>query len=207
MFCLSTDLELAQQGLQVVVLEANRIAWGASGRSGGQMIFGYGCDMPVLEKAAGKNIAKAFWDTSLEGMTLIRQRVAQYQIECNLQPGHLHAAIKPRHMHELQDWQQSLAQDYNYHSLQLWQQQALQEQLASKRYLGGLYDSNSGHLHPLNYTLGLARAALNAGVKIFEHSPLTKCLTSSGQHLCHTPEGQRTKQFSPQHNLTIRRSQ
>ncbi|MDP6969141.1 MAG: FAD-binding oxidoreductase [Gammaproteobacteria bacterium] len=186
---LSAALELAQQGLQVAVLEANCIAWGASGRSGGQMIFGYGCDMSVLEKAAGKNIAKAFWDMSLEGMALIRQRIDQHQIDCNLQDGHLHAAIKPRHMQELQAWQQSLQEDYGYQSLQLWQQQDLHEHIASKRYLGGLYDSNSGHLHPLNYTLGLAQAALNAGVKIFEQSPVIKVDTSTGQHLCHTPKG------------------
>ncbi|HCH23402.1 MAG TPA: FAD-dependent oxidoreductase [Oceanospirillaceae bacterium] len=187
---LSAALELAQQGFNVAVLEANCIAWGASGRSGGQMIFGYGCDMPVIEKLAGKTHAKAMWDMSLEGMDLIRQRIDVHQIACHLQHGHLHAAIKPRHMHELESWQQDLEQDYGYQSLQMWQADDLQDKIASKRYLGGLYDANSGHIHPLNYTLGLAQACLQAGVDIYENSPVTKLNSQSGKHACHTPNGQ-----------------
>ena len=46
---LSAALNLAERGYKVTVLEANLVGWGASGRSGGQMIFGYGCDMSVIE--------------------------------------------------------------------------------------------------------------------------------------------------------------
>ncbi len=187
---LSAALELVQQGFQVAVLEANCIAWGASGRSGGQMIFGYGCDMPVIEKAAGSTAAKAIWDMSLEGMDLIRQRISQHQIDCDLQAGHLHAAIKPRHMQELQQWHDDLVNNYSYQSLSLWQQAELQDQIDSQRYLGGLFDSNSGHIHPLNYTLGLAQAALSAGVQIYEHSPVRKHVTSAGKQLCQSDQGQ-----------------
>ena len=187
---LSTALEPANQGFSVAVLEANCIAWGASGRSGGQMIFGYGCDMPVIEKFTGKNNAKAIWDMSLEGIDLIRQRIEKYQIDCDLQQGHLHAAIKPRHMHELEAWIKALETDYGYQSLTLWQANELQQVMASTRYIGGLYDSNSGHIHPLNYTLGLAKAAMSAGVQIFEHSPVTKRQITNKQHACHTPQGQ-----------------
>jgi gamma-glutamylputrescine oxidase len=186
---LSAALELAQQGFKVAIIEANCIAWGASGRSGGQMIFGYGCDMPVIEKAAGKTTAKAIWDMSLEGMDLIRQRIHDHQIDCDLEHGHLHAAIKPRHMHELSAWRDDLEQNYDYQSLSLWQQADIPEHIATERYIGGLYDSNSGHIHPLNYTLGLAKAALEAGVQIYEHSPVRQHRQSNGKHQCHSDQG------------------
>lgn len=186
---LSAALELAQQGFKVAVMEANCIAWGASGRSGGQMIFGYGCDMPVIEKAAGQTIAKAIWDMSLEGMDLMRQRIHDHHIDCDLTHGHLHAAIKPRHMQELSEWCEDLQHTYGYDSLQLWQQPELQQQIATERYLGGLFDSNSGHIHPLNYTLGLAQAAQQAGVQIYAHSPVRKHSKHNGKQQCHSDDG------------------
>jgi gamma-glutamylputrescine oxidase len=189
---LSAALNLAERGYKVTVLEANLVGWGASGRSGGQIIFGFGCDMSVIEKSAGKTAAKAMWDMSVEAIDTLRQRVEQHQIQCDLQQGHLHAAIKPRQMHELEEWQASLEKDYGYASLSLWNQQKIQSQMASERYIGGLYDTNSGHIHPLNYTLGLAKAALDAGVIIYTDSSVTKVTRKSQANVCHTAQGQVT---------------
>ena len=74
---LSAALNLAERGYKVTVLEANLVGWGASGRSGGQMIFGFGCDMSVIEKSAGQIAAKAMWDMSVEAIDILRQRVDQ----------------------------------------------------------------------------------------------------------------------------------
>ncbi|MCS5558773.1 MAG: FAD-binding oxidoreductase, partial [Oceanospirillaceae bacterium] len=189
---LTAALNLAERGFKVTVLEANLVGWGASGRSGGQMIFGFGCDMPVIEKSAGKVAAKTMWDMSIEGIDLLRSRVQQHQIECDIKQGHLHAAIKPRHVTELEEWQASLEQDYGYPSLSLWDQDQVQQHMNSERYLGGLYDANSGHIHPLNYTLGLARAALAAGVTIYTASAVTKVTRKSKANLCVTAHGQVT---------------
>ena len=189
---LSVALNLAERGYKVTVLEANLVGWGASGRSGGQMIFGFGCDMSVIEKSAGKTAAKAMWDMSVEAIDTLRQRVDQHQIQCDLQQGHLHAAIKPPQMHELEEWQASLEKDYGYASLSLWNEQKVQSQMASERYIGGLYDTNSGHIHPLNYTLGLAKAALDAGVIIYTDSSVTKVTRKSQANVCHTAQGQVT---------------
>ena len=189
---LSAALNLAERGYKVAVLEANLIGWGASGRSGGQMIFGFGCDMSVIEKSAGKIAAKAMWDMSVEAIDILRQRVDQHQIQCDLQQGHLHAAIKPRQMRELEEWQGSLEQQYDYASLSLWSKQQVQSKMASERYIGGLYDANSGHIHPLNYTLGLAKAALDAGVSIYTASAVTKVTRKSKANICHTMQGQVT---------------
>ena len=189
---LSAALNLAERGYKVAVLEANLIGWGASGRSGGQMIFGFGCDMSVIEKSAGKIAAKAMWNMSVEAIDILRQRVDQHQIQCDLQQGHLHAAIKPRQMRELEEWQGSLEQQYDYASLSLWSKQQVQSKMASERYIGGLYDANSGHIHPLNYTLGLAKAALDAGVSIYTASAVTKVTRKSKANICHTMQGQVT---------------
>ncbi|MBT5630593.1 MAG: FAD-binding oxidoreductase [Oceanospirillaceae bacterium] len=187
---LSAALNLAERGYKVTVLEANLVGWGASGRSGGQMIFGYGCDMSVIEKSAGKVAARSMWDMSVEAIDVLRERVEQHHIRCDLQQGHLHAAIKPRQMNELEEWQHGLEKDYGYDSLALWDQQDVQLKMQSERYLGGLFDANSGHIHPLNYTLGLAQAALDAGVTIYTDSAVTKVTRKSQANVCQTAQGQ-----------------
>lgn len=170
----SAALSLAEKGYKVVVLEANRVGWGASGRSGGQMIFGYACEQANLTRLMGHSASQSLWQTSLAAMNLMRSRIKQHHIECDLVEGHVHAAMKPRHMKELADWQRSLKNDFGYSSLRMWDHTQLRQQLASDAYIGGLYDANSGHVHPLNYTLGLVRAAELAGAVFYEHSTVTR---------------------------------
>lgn len=166
----SCALELAERGYSVIVLEAERVGWGASGRSGGQIIPGYSCGEPALRRMLGSADARRLWEMSLEAVELIRRRVSQYGIECDLKTGHLHAAIKPRQMRDLEAWARALEEGHAYAGLELWDRAAIQSRLASDRYLGGLFDSNGGHLHPLNYTLGLVRAADRAGARFHEGS-------------------------------------
>lgn len=166
---LSAALELAEAGYRVVVLEAQRIGWGASGRNGGQVIFGFGCGEAKLAALLGREDARRLFDWSVEGVQLIHERRGRYGIDCDWRDGHMHVAIKPRQVTELQTWQRELEHDYGY-PLPWWDREQLRAQLDSPRYLGGLCDVRSGHLHPLKYALGLGRAAMAAGVRIFEHS-------------------------------------
>ncbi|WP_432464248.1 NAD(P)/FAD-dependent oxidoreductase [Agarivorans sp. QJM3NY_33] len=170
----TTALELAEKGYKVILLEGERVAWGASGRSGGQAIFGWAAEQSTLEKMMGKDDAKKMWDLSVESLAVTKQNIAKYNIDCDWQDGQSHVAIKPRHVKELKAWQAQLRDDYGYQGLQYWEQDQLKEQLASPRYLGALFDPNSGHLHPLNYTLGLVKAAELAGVSVYEASKVTK---------------------------------
>ncbi|HEX7374247.1 MAG TPA: FAD-binding oxidoreductase [Steroidobacteraceae bacterium] len=163
-------LELAERGQRVVLLEAQRIGWGASGRSGGQAIAGFGTSQENLVELAGTATARAMWDLSIEALHWVRERVARHGIDCDLQWGHVHAAVKPRQRDELLRHQQELETRYDYRSLRFLERGELRALLATKRYVAGLYDSGSGHLHPLNYTLGLAAAAEAAGVQICEAS-------------------------------------
>jgi gamma-glutamylputrescine oxidase len=169
---LSTAIELARAGLSVIVLEAKRVAWGASGRSGGQAIFGFGCDQAKITQAVGLADSKRLFDWSLEGLDLIKTRCAEFGIDCDWRDGHAHVPIKPRHITELKAWQRDLAENFGY-PLQWWEREQLQAVMPNERYLGALLDPRSGHLHPLKYTQGLANAALALGVRIFEDSPVT----------------------------------
>lgn len=170
---LSTALELAEAGYNVVVLEAERIGWGASGRNGGQLLPGFGCGESKLVSLVGREDARKLFDWSCDGIRLIHQRRERYGIDCDWRAGHATVAIKPRQIAELQTWQRELENDYSY-SMSWWDREQLHAQLDSPRYLGGLYDANAGHLHPLKYALGLGRAALVAGVRIFEASPVLR---------------------------------
>ncbi len=171
---LSAAIELAEAGRSVIVLEAQRVGWGASGRNGGQVIFGFGCDQSKLEALLGDEDARRLFDWSLEGIELIRTRCAKYGIDCDWRDGHAHVPIKPRQVSELRRLQDESAQRYGY-ALEWWDRERQHAEIASQRYLGALFDPRSGHLHPLKYTIGLARAALSLGVQIFEQSKVVEC--------------------------------
>lgn len=166
---LSTAIELAEAGYRVAVLEAGRVGYGASGRNGGQVIFGYGCEQSKLRRFLGEDDARRAFAWSLEGIELIHRRCARFGIEADWRPGHAHVAIKPRHIDELKAWQADLAERAGY-ELPWWPQPQLRAQLDSPRYLGALFDARSGHLHPLKYCLGLSAAARSLGVQVYEDS-------------------------------------
>ncbi len=166
----STALFLAERGYKVVLLEGNRIAYGASGRSGGQAIVGYACSQDKLVAQVGKIDARKMFDISVEALDLLQVQIAKHRIDCDLHWGHLHAAIKPRQETELRAWQDELVDEYGYTSTRWLDRAELAQVLNTERYIGALRDERSGHLHPLNYTLGLAAAAAAAGVTIHEES-------------------------------------
>jgi gamma-glutamylputrescine oxidase len=164
----STALHLAERGYSVVVLEARRVGWGASGRSGGQAIVGYSCPQSTLVAAVGREDARRMFDISVEAQELIRALVAKHRIDCDLHWGHLHTALKPRQVVELLEHQRELEEDYGYDGTRWLDGDEVRAILRTDRYVGGLRDDRSGHLHPLNYTLGVAAAAESAGARICE---------------------------------------
>lgn len=166
----STALHLAQKGYDVILLEANRMGWGASGRNGGQFIHGYSCEQSVLEKNVGKANAKILWDLSIEALHYTKQLIEEHNINCDLSFGHISVGLKPRQRQELIEWKEGLEKEYGYDVLQFYEAKELKTLLNSDRYIAGVFDPQSGHLHTLNYTLGLTKAAEAAGAKIFEGS-------------------------------------
>lgn len=168
---ISTALNLAEQGLRVILLEGAQIGFGASGRNGGQVIAGYAAEMETFRQQLGEQAARQLWQMSVEAIEIIEQRVMQHGIACDWTRGFCSVAVKPAHMADLREWQQALAERYDYPHSELWTRDQLAAVLGSARYQGGLYDPLSGHLHPLNYLLGLAHAAREAGVAIYENTP------------------------------------
>jgi gamma-glutamylputrescine oxidase len=168
----SAALELAERGFDVVLLEAQRIGWGASGRNGGQAIVGYGSDgEAAIERQFPREDAQRAWDVSVEGMRLLKQRIARYGIACEWQPGYLSLTTKPRKSRDLRRWMDHVESVYDYP--QEWVEgAAIRQWVDSARFHAAVHDAGSGHLHPLKYCLGLGAAAAAAGVRIFENSPV-----------------------------------
>ena len=187
----STALHLAERGLKVVLLEDHRIGWGASGRSGAQAIQGIAAGQAKLERLIGRADARAVWEVSVEGLELMRTLIRRFSIDCDWADGYMLTAVKERHLRELRAELAELRDGYGYSSLRLLPREELRATLDTDRYLGALYDGNSGHLHPLNYTLGLARAAESLGVQIFEGSrALSFAHAPAAQVRVSTPRGE-----------------
>jgi gamma-glutamylputrescine oxidase len=166
----SAALHLAERGFSVALLEAREVGFGASGRSGGQTIFGLAASQPAVARIVGAEDSRALFQMSIEGLDLLQSLLSKYSIDCDYRPGHLHVAVREKHVDELRSWETELRRDYGYDSVSFVDRRDLGAHLASDRYLAGLIDTRSGHLHPLKYVRGLARAAESAGAKIFENS-------------------------------------
>lgn len=169
----NTAIELAERGLSVALLEARRIGWGASGRNGGQLIRGVGHDVEQFSDLLGREGVDALKRMGLEAVEIVRQRVEQHGIDCDLRWGYCDLATKPRHLQHFEEDYVDLQRLGYTHPLRLVDKAGLGEIIGSQRYIGGLLDMGSGHLHPLNLALGEAAVARQLGVRLYEHSAAT----------------------------------
>ena len=169
---LSAALDLRRRGLSVVLLEAREIGFGASGRNGGQAIHGLACDQSTIEAQLGVADARRVWAMSIEALALLRERIQEHGIDCDWQSGYLSLATSASKAAALQRWADRLHSVYQY-PLQRVAAADIAQWIGSPRFHSGVHDPDSGHLHPLKYTLGLAQAAALAGVTVHEHSEVT----------------------------------
>jgi gamma-glutamylputrescine oxidase len=169
---LSAAIELRQRGFAVTLLEAQTIGHGASGRNGGQAIYGLACDITTIEDQLGRDAAQQVFAMSLEAIDLIRQRIARFAIDCDWRDGYLGVAMNARKARALRDEVDLLASRYG-HALTWVASDDLPQWIDSPRYVAAAHDPRSGHLHPLKYTLGLAQAASSLGVSLHEGSAVT----------------------------------
>ncbi len=185
----NTALELAERGFSVALLEAKRVGWGASGRNGGELIRGIGHGIEQFAGEIGQQGIDAISRMGIEAVEIVRERVARYDIDCDLRLGYCDLALKPRHMRELEEDLEFLTKLGYRHEVRLLQRDQMEEVIGSERYIGGMVDMGSGHLHPLNLVLGEARAAREAGVQIFEYSPAEKIVKGERPRVI-TPQGE-----------------
>ena len=186
---LNTALELVERGLSVVLLEARRIGWGASGRNGGQLIRGLGHDVERFAPLIGQDGVLALKRLGLEAVQLVRQRIERHAIACDLTWGYCDLANKPSHLDGFAAEREELLALGYAHELRLLGADELPEVIDSRRFVGGMIDMGSGHLHPLNLALGEAEAAARAGVRLFEQSPVIR-LEHGSRVRVHTAQGQ-----------------
>ena len=168
---ISTALHLAERGYNVHVVEANRVGWGATGRSGGQMIGGISGEKSIA-KHLGKDVEDVFGKLRWAGHDIIRERVHTYGIQCDLKFGYLDVAIKERHVHDIEADYERLEKARFPHEFRILSRDETRETIGTDAYIGALLNMGNGHLHPLNLCIGEARAAQSLGATIYEKSPV-----------------------------------
>lgn len=188
---ISTALHLAEKGHKVIVLEAVKIAFGASGRNGGQIINGYSRDYDTIKSRYGEDAAAALLSMSFEGGDIIRERIKKYDIQCDLKKGSFFAAFTPKQMKFLERrravWNMAGNKD-----IEMLDKSRVKEVVDTDLYIGGMRDNKGGHIHPMNLVLGEAAALESLGGKIFEHSRVLRiekgakpaAVTAHGRVLC-----------------------
>ncbi|WP_432460459.1 NAD(P)/FAD-dependent oxidoreductase [Agarivorans sp. QJM3NY_25] len=184
---LSSALHLAEKGFHVVVLEAARVGFGATGRNGGQIVNSYSRDVDVIEQRYDQKTAQALNEMIFEGGEIIRSRIQDYQIACDYQQGGVFAAYNAKQLRGLIE-QKANWERFGNHQLELLDKAQLAQVVGTEAYVGGLLDRKGGHIHPLNLALGEAEALLSLGGEIYEQSPVisyqrgevTKVLTTHG---------------------------
>lgn len=184
---LSAALELAKRGLSVVLLEGERVGWGASGRNGGQLIHGYSRGLDVIGRRHGAEVERGLGEMALEGARIIRERIAEHGIDCDLVDGGLIAAFNRKQLDEMREELESWAR-HGHHAPYVVERDAVASIVRSDRYVGGLVDPSGGHFHPLNFLLGEAAAFERLGGVIHERSRVTG-ITEGDRPVARTAHG------------------
>ncbi|WP_428642365.1 NAD(P)/FAD-dependent oxidoreductase [Roseibium sp.] len=180
---LSAALHLAERGLDVILLEANRLGWGASGRNGGQVGSGQRVDQTVLEERHGKAHARLLWELAEDSKALVKDLIARHDIACDYRPGILHADHRKSFVEDSRDHVEHLRLVYGYEDIRFVGGEEIGELVGSPRYHGGSLDMGAGHLHPLNFALGLGQAAEAAGARLFEETRVTAIEGKGGKRI------------------------
>ncbi|MGH7022862.1 MAG: NAD(P)/FAD-dependent oxidoreductase [Caulobacteraceae bacterium] len=177
---LSAALHAAGRGASVVLLEGGRIGWGASGRNGGQIIPGLRMGATDLAARLGEERARRVLELAFEARDLVVGLIERHAINCDLRlTGHLAAAARPKHLEGMLEDCAKLSDMGFTRGLRGVDKGSIGD-LVGADYVGGVFDPAGGHFHPLNYALGLARAAASAGVRMFETSPATGVAQDGG---------------------------
>ena len=167
---LSAALELARAGRRVLVLEAQRVGFGASGRNGGQLGSGQRVDQEGLEKLLGRADAAKYWALGEDAKALVKRLISEHGIDCYLKPGVAWAGSSEAEVRDLHGYVDFLRDRYGYGHVEALDAEAFHALCPSPEYKGGMIDRDAAHLHPLRFVLGLARAARDAGAVIHEGS-------------------------------------
>ena len=190
---LSSALHLAEAGFKVVVLEAARVGWGASGRNGGQLVHSYSRDMDVIEARYGKQAAQTLGSMAFEGAQIIKERIERYNIDCHFKKGGVFAALTDKQVGHLEN-QQALWARFGHKDMTMHDAAESEKMTGSSRYKATLVDHSTGHVHPLRLAQGEALALEQLGGQIYEMSGVTK-IDRGEPAMVHTAQGQVKARF------------
>ena len=173
-FCgLTAALTLAEAGTDVVLLEAERLGDGASGRNGGQMGRGPRAGVLELEAELGRERAAALWNMAEDARRELMALAQRHGIDMDYRPGQLTPMHRARYEREMRDEVEAQATRYGNDAVEWLDRDAMATALGSPSYFGGPRDAGTGHIHPLKLVIGLGRAAAEAGATILERSGVT----------------------------------
>lgn len=170
---ISSALNLAEKGYRVTLLESHRMGWGASGRNGGQAGGMPRHDVEDLEKQLGLAVAKQQWQLNQAALAELKQRIKQHEIACDWKPGIITTCHRPKDEDWFKHHVEKLVTEYGAEHVAYISGAQMKSHIDSPVCFGGMIDRSSGHIHPLNFALGLARAATEAGAALYEHSHVT----------------------------------
>lgn len=186
---LSAALHLAERGFDVILLEAQRVGFGASGRNGGQVGSGQRLDQDDLERMAGQDAARRMWQMAEEAKALVQHLIKAHAMPVTWHPGVAHACRTPGEVRAAHAYGEKLQRDYGYAQIEPLDRAGIRALIGSQAYQGGGIDWGAGHLHPLNYAIGLAAAAARAGVRIMERSEVLE-IRQGAAPMVRTAEGE-----------------
>jgi gamma-glutamylputrescine oxidase len=189
---LATALHLARRGVDVALLEQSRLGWGASGRNGGQAHVGMRRDQRWIEGRMGREDARRLWDLALDARTHLDWLIETYGIDCELRLGHLHADHRARYSADSRRHVEHLRTVYDYPHIRFVDRDEVASMVISRDDYSGSFDARSGHLHALNFALGIARAAVSHGARLHEGVEVTGLKRNGGGWQLDTPHGSLT---------------
>ncbi len=185
---LTTALELARAGKTVIVLEAERIAWGASGRNGGFVSPGYAQGYQAIEARVGAEEARILHGLSIEGMQHVASNIQDLGIDSSLPVNGILSACRYPAAEQLKARRDWYAEQFDY-SVDYLDREALSEQLSSARYHDALHDGNAFHFNPLAYSRGLVEAIREHGSLVHEETIVESIKGARGSWQIVTPRG------------------
>ena len=186
---ISSALNISKKGYSVILCEARKIGWGASGRNGGQLGIGMRKDQYNIEKKLGLNHAKELWNMGLEAVDEVKTLIKENNINCNLVNGVMSAACFEKDLEEYNFEIDHMSKNYQFEGYKFFNKSEIRNEISSNIYLAGMLNVGSYHINPLKLTIGLARLIQKNNVRIFEDTPILKILEKNQRLNVYTKKG------------------
>jgi glycine/D-amino acid oxidase-like deaminating enzyme len=187
---LSSAYHLHKAGVSCVVVEAQDVGWGASGRNGGMLPPRYKKGFATIAKKYGNEVTRSLHGIIHEAIDTVEGIVDDCKIDCDFhRTGQFTAAHSREHLRSLEadrDWMAAEARD---NASRILDRHQTMDEVGGGEHVGGWLDPRGAGIHPLNYTRGLAKALSERGVPIFVRSPVLRMIDDAAGVRIETANG------------------